>query len=149
MPPWFIEKNIGIQKFQNDPSLTDEEIATIVNWVDAGAPEGNPADMPPPRQFLDASKWTIGTPDLIVSSPVVTVKAVAPDWHTTLAAVDSGLTEDRYIKAVEVKPTLESLKVVHHAQVNLARPRPAGEPLEIRDAEASIEGDNRLSLYEL
>src|SRR5712692_6887892 len=53
MPPWFIEKNIGGQHFSNDVSLSDQEIATIVKWVDAGAPQGDPKDMPPPRQFPD------------------------------------------------------------------------------------------------
>src|ERR1041385_3065213 len=47
MPPWYVEKNIGIQQFQNDPSPSDDEIAKIGKWVDAGAPRGNPADMPP------------------------------------------------------------------------------------------------------
>jgi hypothetical protein len=47
MPPWYIEKNIGIQHYKNDNSLSDLEIAKIVNWADSGAPEGNPADMPP------------------------------------------------------------------------------------------------------
>ena len=70
MPPWFIEKNVGIQKFKDDPSLSDAEIATIAAWVDGGTPRGNPADMPPPRQFADAAGWTIGTPDLIVSVAV-------------------------------------------------------------------------------
>ena len=101
----------------------------------------------PPRHFPDAAQWTIGTPDLIIPSPVVTIKATAPDWHTSLPAVESGLTEDRYIKAIEIKPTLESRKVVHHAQVSMART--AASDGEIRDAEASIDGDNRLSLYEL
>jgi mono/diheme cytochrome c family protein len=103
MPPWFIEKNIGIQKFKDDPSLSDEEIAKIAQWVDGGAVRGNPADMPPPRQFAKADTWNIGTPDLIVSSVPVTVKAVAPDWHGTINPVPTGLTEDRYIKAVEFK----------------------------------------------
>src|SRR5829696_3607678 len=49
MPPWYAEKNIGIQKFQNDPSLSDEEIVKVAKWADSGAPRGNPADMPPPR----------------------------------------------------------------------------------------------------
>ena len=58
MPPWYVEKNIGIQEFQNDPSLSDEEIAMIGKWADAGAPRGNPADMPgaeglPRRQVVD------------------------------------------------------------------------------------------------
>jgi hypothetical protein len=50
MPPWYIDKNMGVQHF-NDISLTDEQIATIVKWVDAGAPKGDAADMPAPRHF--------------------------------------------------------------------------------------------------
>jgi len=133
MPPWFIEKDIGIQKFKDDISLTDEEISTIARWVDGGAPRGNPADMPPPRQFADAAGWSFGTPDLVVSSPVVTVNAVAPDYHGFLKPAATGLTEDRYIKAVEVKEfRLEdkafkrtagqagdlNLFVVHHAVIS-------------------------------
>ena len=63
MPPWFIDKNVGVQHFSNDRSLSDRDIETIIKWVDAGAPEGNPADMPPPRQFPDAEVWQIGKPD--------------------------------------------------------------------------------------
>src|SRR6266496_2037460 len=66
MPPWYVEKNIGIQKFHNDPSLSDDEIATIAKWADSGAPRGNPADMPPPKVYADHNAWAIGTPDLIV-----------------------------------------------------------------------------------
>jgi hypothetical protein len=103
-----------VQKFQNDPSLTDAEINTIVKWVDAGSPQGNPADMPPPRTFPN-DRWTIGTPDLIVSNAVeVTIPAVGPDWWPEWT-VDSGLTEDRWIKAVEIKPSPAGQKVVHHA----------------------------------
>ena len=57
------------RQFKNDPSLSDEEIATIAKWVDAGAPRGNPADMPPPRQFADASAWQIGKPDIVDQVP--------------------------------------------------------------------------------
>jgi hypothetical protein len=103
MPPWFIEKNIGIQEFKDDPSLSDAEIARISAWVNAGAPEGNPADMPPPRQFPVVGAWNYGTPDLIVSSPVVTIKAEASDWYGDIGFTPTGLTEDRYIKAVEVR----------------------------------------------
>jgi len=103
MPPWFIEKNIGIQQFKDDPSLSDAEIATIAQWVDGGAPRGNPADMPPPRRYADSAGWTIGTPDLIVSSPAATIKAVAADWFGAIESRPTGLTEDRYIKAVEIK----------------------------------------------
>ncbi len=47
MPPWHIDKTVGIQAFKNDRSLSDAQIATIARWVDAGAPEGDPKDMPP------------------------------------------------------------------------------------------------------
>src|SRR5712671_2723909 len=66
MPPWYVEKNIGIQNFQNDPSLSALEIAMIAKWADSGAPQGNPADMPPPRVYKDSRAWHIGEPDLIV-----------------------------------------------------------------------------------
>ncbi|MYI74619.1 MAG: hypothetical protein F4057_04660, partial [Acidobacteria bacterium] len=68
MPPWFIEKDVGIQGFKDDPSLSDEEIRLIATWADNGAPEGNPADLPPPVEFLGANEWEIGAPDLIVST---------------------------------------------------------------------------------
>src|SRR5579872_7367422 len=80
MPPWFIEKTIGIQHYKADPSLSDAEIAKVAAWVDAGAPRGNPADMPPPRAAASGENgWLLGTPDLIVKSPDVFVPAIAPD----------------------------------------------------------------------
>jgi len=103
MPPWFVEKTVGVQRFRDDPSLSDEEIAKIAAWVDGGAPRGNPADMPPPKQWGDGQVWTIGTPDLVVSSPTVTVKALAPDFQSDFKPTAVPLTEDRYIKAVEVR----------------------------------------------
>ena len=106
MPPWFVDKNIGIQAFKDDPSLTHDEIALIGRWVDAGAPRGNPADMPPPRQW-GAGRWTIGEPDLVVSSPIATVEAVAADWFGGInPPTPTGLTTDRYVSAVEVKEVL-------------------------------------------
>src|SRR5258708_17735779 len=59
MPPWYIDKNVGVQHFKNDVSLSDREIATIVKWADSGAPKGDPADMPPPRKFEDTDKGQI------------------------------------------------------------------------------------------
>ena len=103
MPPWFMDTSIGIQKFKDDISLSDDEIAKIGVWVDSGAPQGNPADMPPPRQYADARGWRVGEPDVIVSSPVMTVKAYGADWYGEVGPVSTGLTEDRYIQAVETK----------------------------------------------
>src|SRR6478672_3972980 len=79
MPPWYIEKNIGIQKYKNDPSLSALEVAKIGKWADSGAPQGNPADMPPPRKFEASDQWHI-RPDLIVQLPKdVVVPAQAAD----------------------------------------------------------------------
>jgi hypothetical protein len=103
MPPWYIEKNIGIQAYKNDPSLSPSEIALIAKWADSGAPRGNDADMPKPREFEDANVWTIGTPDLIVKMKDLTVKADAPDWWGEIPSAPTGLTEDRYVAALEIK----------------------------------------------
>ena len=104
MPPWHLDRSIGIQKFKDNPSLSDAEIATVVAWVDGGAAKGNPADMPPAKQFDDSGRWHIGKPDLIVRMPVeATVAPAGSDWWANYLA-DAGLTEDRYIRAVEAKP---------------------------------------------
>jgi len=124
MPPWGIDRNVGIQGFKNDISLTDEEVATVVKWADAGAPVGNPADMPAPKVFADNRIWHIGNgkPELIVSMPQAhKIPAVGSDEVLEFVA-DSGLTEDRYIKEVEVKPDPTSFKVVHHAALDLQAP---------------------------
>ena len=132
MPPWYIDKTIGVQKFKDDPSLSDEEIAMVVRWVDDGSPKGNPADMPAPLSFPDErDRWHIGQPDLIVTMPVPhVVPADGSDWWGYYMA-DLPLTEDRYIKAVEVKPG--NIKVVHHGNawaVQPGEPDNQGTPLE-------------------
>ncbi|HJU44967.1 MAG TPA: hypothetical protein VJ691_19220 [Vicinamibacterales bacterium] len=103
MPPWYVEKNIGIQKFQDDPSLSAQEIAMIAKWADGGAPMGNPADMPPARTWNDTTKWSIGEPDLVIKTAEVTVKANAPDWWGEIPRVPIPLTEDRYVVALEIR----------------------------------------------
>ena len=127
MPPWFLEKNVGIQHFKDDFSLSEAEIAKIATWADNGAPQGNPADMPPPLNFPDNKSWRIGTPDLVVLSPPVEMKAQAPDWFGSIGQSPTGLTEDRYVAAVEVREvndsqgkaprgnTVGALYLFHHA----------------------------------
>jgi hypothetical protein len=120
MPPWFIDRNVGIQKFKNDPSLSDAEVETIVKWVDAGAPQGNPADMPPPRNFGDLDTWHIGKPDVIVQMPKPYIlKARGPDEFADVQ-IDPGFKEDMYVTAIETRP-IEMLgyKVIHHATSNM------------------------------
>ncbi len=124
MPPWHVDRNAGTRHaFKDDPSLTDAEIATIVGWIDGGMPRGNAADMPAPRTFDDSGRWHIGTPDLIVSMPVeAKVDAEGPDWWANYTA-DAGLTEDRYIKAVEAKPGPgAAARIVHHEVASLVGP---------------------------
>ena len=73
MPPWFIEKDLGIQHYKNDPSLTEEEIAKIAIWADSGAPLGDRSDLPSALDFGSADEWSIGTPDLVLESPEIVV----------------------------------------------------------------------------
>jgi hypothetical protein len=118
MPPWHIDRTIGVNKFKDDPSLSEAEIATITNWVDQGSPEGNPADMPPPREFSANDKWHIGQPDLVVSMPkAYKLRAKGGDEYYDID-IDPGFKEDVYISAVETKPD-QGFRVVHHATTNL------------------------------
>jgi len=103
MPPWFIEKDVGIQNFKEDISLSEVEIETIASWVDNGAPRGNPADLPTPRIFSGSDDWEIGEPDLILDSPSITMAAEAPDWWGALAPIPTQMTEDRHVAAMQVK----------------------------------------------
>ena len=81
MPPWHIDKTVGIQHFENDRSLSDEQIDTIVRWVDAGAPMGDPKDMPAPIKWADDNVWNyaakFGEPDLVIKSPPCRMPAQA------------------------------------------------------------------------
>ena len=115
MPPWHVDKNIGIQAFKDDPSLSDDEIAMVSAWVDNGAPLGDPADMPPPVDFPDASEWQIGEPDLVVQYPAYEMPAEGPDLFGAFYT-DLDLDEDRYIRAIQTRPANDpSRRVVHHA----------------------------------
>jgi mono/diheme cytochrome c family protein len=134
MPPWYIEKGIGIQSYKKDISLSDEEVAKIAWWAENGAPRGNQADMPPPLNFASGDEWAIGTPDLIVKTPPVSVKALQPDWWGPAGFADTGLPEDRYISAIEIKEvndqqgkaaaanTVGGLFIFHHAIMAVETP---------------------------
>ena len=102
MPPWYMEKDIGIQEYKNDPSLNDEEIAAISTWARSGTPKGNAANAPQALVFDDSLKWTAGDPDLIVKTNDVTKLAGTADWWGEIDRVPVGLEEDRYVKSVEI-----------------------------------------------
>jgi hypothetical protein len=108
MPPWFLDKTVGIQDYANDGSLSNDQIQTIAKWVDSGAPRGNPADMPPPVSITN--DWKIGTPDLILLSPIVERPASGPDWWGVLPGeIPTGMTEDRYVAAVQMREVTVSI----------------------------------------
>ncbi len=118
MPPWHIDRTIG--EYLDDPSLSDTEIALISRWVDGGAPQGNLKDAPPPLQFRAADEWAFGEPDLIVSMEKgFTIPAAGPDT-TPSEVVDPKITEDRYVKWVQMIPTANCC--VHHSHVYVRAP---------------------------
>jgi hypothetical protein len=121
MPPWHLDKTVGIRHYKNDRSLSDAEIAVISRWVDSGAPEGDPMDLPPPVTFPPDSEWFIGKPDLTATTDDFTMYANGPDWWIDQFA-ELRLTEDRWIKAMEIKPS--NARIVHHAVVSVIEPDP-------------------------
>ena len=126
MPPWHLDKTVGIREYKNDISLSDSQIATIVKWVDSGAPQGDPADLPKPMDFSNEDTWFIGQPDLLVTTDEFKMYAKGSDWWIDQYA-ELTLTEDRWIKAMEIKPS--NRRIVHHAVVYAIEPdEPVGTP---------------------
>ena len=127
MPPWHMDRSVGIQGFKNDISLSDEEINTIVQWVDDGAPLGDPADMPEPIEWPDGSAWQLEErfgrpPDAIIRSDPFTVVANGLDqWWTTTVSIE-GLDGPRWVMANETRPDYPlGQRVVHHGNTALVR----------------------------
>lgn len=126
MPPWFLDKTIGIQQFINDVSLSDAEIDTIVRWVDAGAPPGDLGALPPPRQWPAGDRFrleeTLGPPDHVVRFEPFTMPPVAQDTFFRPFA-DVGLTEPRWVRAAETRPAGRAgRRIAHHASAYLHQP---------------------------
>jgi hypothetical protein len=148
MPPWHLDRQHGIQRFKNDRSLTDTQIALLARWADEGAPLGDPALLPKPIVWPEADRWQSGTPDLVVSLPPRTVAAAGPDtWADYI--IDAGIRDDRYIRAVETRPNSAARRVVHHVVTFVAQ---AGERDDVylseyavgKDAEIFPAGTGRL-----
>src|SRR5277367_746239 len=123
MPPWHLDKTVGIQHFSNDRSLSDDQIATIVRWVDSGAPMGDPKDMPAPIQWPNDEQWQLakqfGQPDLVIKSDAYTMPAQGQDvWWKPVTAIP--IDEPRWVRAVEMRPgSVAGRKIVHHALAGL------------------------------
>jgi len=118
MPPYQYDRDVGLQKLKYDPRLSDEDIETIVSWVDSGMEEGDPNDMPAPVEWPDPGEWRLGEqfgpPDMIVRSTPYDVPAVGQDrWWQPV--VPTGITGERCIRAIETKPSVAARAVAHHA----------------------------------
>jgi hypothetical protein len=118
MPPWHVNPYIGIQDFKNSRGLSEADISTIVAWVDAGAPEGDIADAPLEATFPTGENYLLleelGPPDLVIKTTPFTVPAHGNDqwWRPE---IPTGLTEDRWVRAMEVLPSYPAgRKVTHH-----------------------------------
>ena len=129
MPPFQIDRTVGITKFKNDDSLTNQELDTIVKWVDAGAPQGDPKDMPPKIEWPTEQTWNFAKilgkePDLVVKSDPFTMPAVSQDaWDKRVTPID--LDEPRWVRAIEIRPgNLKGRKIVHHAIAYLEQDEP-------------------------
>ena len=120
MPPWHIDQSVGVTKFKNDMSLTQKQIDTIVAWVDAGAPQGDPKDMPAPKKIGNDNEWQgvmdgYGPPDLVIKSSEYKMPAVHQDvWYRPQN--DIPITEPRWVRMVEIRPSnLKARKTIHHS----------------------------------
>jgi mono/diheme cytochrome c family protein len=131
MPPWHVDQTVGVQEFENEMSLTDDEIATIVAWVDAGAPEGNRSELPQLPVLPAGDAWELEEmygrpPDLIVRSTPYDVIANGQDQWWGPEVPFEGLDQDRWIEAYEFKPAFPlGLNVVHHGHATLRSPEGA------------------------
>ncbi len=128
MPPWHMDPTVGIQSFANDMSLSNAQIATILKWVDAGAPQGDPTDLPAAKQWPDNKGWQLasqfGQPDLVIKSEPYTMPAKGQDvWFKPLTEIP--VTEPRWVRAVEIRPgTAAGRKITHHALAFLQQEEP-------------------------
>lgn len=116
MPPWYADPKFG--HFANDRSLSEKEIATLIAWVDAGAPKGDPGDMPPPLHFEEG--WAIPKPDIVFELPKVFNVPDQGMLEYQYVIVPTGFKEDKWVQAVEARPTDRS--VVHHIIAYLREP---------------------------
>src|ERR1041384_2682871 len=118
MPPWHADRAYGT--FRNNPSLSQAEIDTIVNWVNAGAPEGNPKDTPALPRFAEG--WQIGKPDQVFEMAADFDVPARGTIDYQYFEVPTHFTEDRWMQAGEVRAGDSSH--VHHIIVYVKEPHP-------------------------
>jgi hypothetical protein len=147
MPPWPLDKGVGIQQFKNDISLTDDEIETIVGWVAGGAPLGDPGAVPELMEWPDwEDSWKYATvfnrrPDMVIRSPAYTVVANGMDQTPRLQVALDELREERWIRAIEIRSgNPETRMVFHHANSSILMPGEDSDDLERAELAGSAMG---------
>ena len=125
MPPWFAAAPAKgqVSPFANDCSLAETDKTDLLTWLNGGKPVGDPQEAPVPRVF--ASDWQIGQPDHIVQLPSPLAVRASGTMPYQNVIVETGLTGDKYVKAIEVRPTARD--VVHHVLVFVIPPAKRGE----------------------
>ena len=139
MPPWKPEPGYG-GPFVGERRLSDAEIGLVADWVDAGAPEGDAADLPTMRERdAGAGGWRLGTPDLVVEMPEPYTLRAGGDGDDILRnfAIPIPVRETRYVKGLEFQPG--NPRVVHHANLKID-PTPASRRLDAEDPEPGYQG---------
>jgi thiol-disulfide isomerase/thioredoxin/mono/diheme cytochrome c family protein len=116
MPPWFADAKVG--HWANDRSLSPADRDDLLAWIDAGAPEGDAADAPVEPKF--AAGWKIGQPDAVFETPYPFKVAATGAMEYQRVLVQTHLPEDRWVTAVEIRPS--SPAVVHHVLVFVSYP---------------------------
>jgi hypothetical protein len=144
MPPWHIDQTVGVTHFKNDRSLSEQQIATIVKWVDNGAPMGNAKDMPAAKVWPVGNDWQakplLGEPDFVLKSDDYSMPARHQDvWWRPVSNIP--VTEPRWVRAVEMRPgTIAGRRITHHAVTYLAQTEP---PSDTPQAVPNSGGGNR------
>jgi len=116
MPPWFADPHYG--KFLNDRSLPQSEIDTIAAWVDAGAPKGDPKDMPPAREFTDG--WAIPKPDAVIELPTAYEIPASGTIEYQHILIPAPFKTDKWVQFAEARPGDRSH--VHHIIAFIRQP---------------------------
>ena len=133
MPPYHVDPTIGIQDYKNDIRLSMEEINTIVQWVESGTPEGDPADLPPPVEWPAWDEWwleaELGPPDLVLKTGSITVRGLGQDMWPSQRVEWEGFETLRYVRADEVKNSLQGRSSLHHLVVSHTQPGRGGQRL--------------------
>jgi len=139
MPPWFADPHYG--KFSNDRSLSQHDIDTLIAWADAGAPEGDPRDLPPQPAYVQG--WAIPAPDVVFEFPRTFQIPATGTLEYQKVIVPSGFTEDKWVQFAEARP--DDRAHVHHMILFVREPGShwlRGQPAGVFFVAPKVTGDD-------